>query len=217
MSAPNAPGTIAIRSVAPALRPHWRALRVAVLGTASLLLAATAHVIGGGALPSLGVLALTALVLGLVAVPLTGRRCRTAVLVAVLGVQQSLLHLVFTAVAEQRGCEPSGLVATAHQLGAACAMSMATNMPMDMPMTTAGASWPMILAHAAATAATAWLLARGEAWLWRTAEQVVRVAGTTLTRRVASHRDQLVISRQIVVWTAPAYAVAAPRGPPASR
>ena len=202
-----------MRSMTPALRPHWRAVRVAVLGAASLVLATSAHIIGGGTLPSLGVLALTALVLGLVAVPLTGRRCRTGVLVAVLGVQQSLLHLVFTAVAEQRGCEPSDLVATAHQLGAACAM----NMSMDMPMTAAEASWPMILAHAAATAATAWLLARGEAWLWRTAEQVVRVAGTTLTRGVGNDRDQLVIPRQMVVWTAPAYAVAAPRGPPASR
>ena len=213
MSASNGPRTIAIRSVTPALRPHWRAVRVAVLGAASLVLATSAHIIGGGTLPSLGVLALTALVLGLVAVPLTGRRCRTGVLVAVLGVQQSLLHLVLTAVAEQRGCGPSGLVATAHQLGAACAM----NMSMDMPMTAAGPSWPMILAHAAGTAATAWLLARGEAWLWRTAEQVVRVAGTTLTRGVGNDRDQLVMPRQMVVWTAPAYAVAAPRGPPASR
>ena len=202
-----------MRSMTPALRPHWRAVRVAALGAASLVLATSAHIIGGGTLPSLGVLALTALVLGLVAVPLTGRRCRTGVLVAVLGVQQSLLHLVFTAVAEQRGCEPSDLVATAHQLGAACAM----NMPMDMPMTAAGPSWPMILAHAAATAATAWLLARGEAWLWRTAEQVVRVAGTALTRSAPDDRDQLVVPRQMVVWTAPAYTVAAPRGPPASR
>jgi hypothetical protein len=212
VSAANAPRAVAIRSMAPALRPHWRAVRVGVLGAASLVLATSAHIIGGGTLPSLGVLALTALVLGLVAVPLTGRRCRTGVVVAVLGVQQSLLHLVFTAVAEQRGCEPSDLVATAHQLGAACAMDM----PMGMPMTAAGASWPMILAHAAATAATAWLLARGEAWLWRTAEQVVRVAGTTLTRRVANDRDQVVLPRQMEVWTAPAYAVAAPRGPPAS-
>ena len=217
MSAPIARRTTAIRSRTPALRPYWRAVRVAVLGAASLLLATSAHIIGGGTLPSLGVLALTALVLGLVAVPLTGRRCRTGVLVAVLGVQQFLLHLVFTAVAEQRGCEPSGLDATAHQLGAACAMTVPLDMPMDVPMTAAGASWPMILAHAAATAATAWLLARGEAWLWRTAEQVVRVAGTILTRSVPNDRDQLVIPRQMAVWTAPAYAVAAPRGPPASR
>ena len=75
----------------------------------------------------------------------------------------------------------------------------------------------MILSHAAATAAPAWLLARREAWLWRTAEQVVRVAGTTLTRSVRDDRDQLVVPRQMVVWTAPAYAVSAPRGPPASR
>ena len=110
MSAPNAPRTVAIRSMAPALRPRWRAVRVGVLGAASLVLATSAHIIGGGTLPSLGVLALTALVLGLVAVPLTGRRCRTGILVAVLAVQQSLLHLVFRAVAEQRGCEPSDLL-----------------------------------------------------------------------------------------------------------
>ena len=114
MSAPNAPRTIAIRSRPPALRPHWRAVRVAVLGAASLMLATSAHIIGGGTLPSLGVLTMTALVLGLVAVPLTGRRCRTGILVAVLGVQQFLLHLLFTAVAEQRGCEPSGLVPPQH-------------------------------------------------------------------------------------------------------
>ena len=89
MSAPNAPRTSAIRSMAPALRPHWRAVRVAVLGAASLVLATSAHVIGGGATAFARRTRLTALVLGLVAVPLTGRRCRTAVLVAVLGVQQS--------------------------------------------------------------------------------------------------------------------------------
>ena len=97
-------------------------------------------------------------------------------------------------------------------------MSVPMNMPIDMPMAAAEASWQMIVAHAAATAVTAWMLARGEAWLWRTAEQAVRVAGTTLTRSVANDRTcQLVIPRQMVVWTAPAYAVAAPRGPPASR
>ena len=110
MSAPNAPRAGAKRSVAPALRPHWRAARVTVLGATSLVLATSAHIIGGGALPSLGVLALTALVLGLVAVPLTGRRCRTVVLVAVLGVQQFLLHLVFTAVAGSEAASQSVLL-----------------------------------------------------------------------------------------------------------
>jgi hypothetical protein len=78
-----------------ALRPQWRAVRVAVLGATSLLLATSAHAVGGGDLPALGVLAVTAIVLGLVAVPLTARRCRTGVLLAVLGVQQTLLHLLF--------------------------------------------------------------------------------------------------------------------------
>jgi hypothetical protein len=54
-----------------ALRPQWRAVRVAVLGATSLLLATSAHAVGGGDLPAPGVLAVTAIVLGLLAVPLT--------------------------------------------------------------------------------------------------------------------------------------------------
>ena len=194
-----------------ALRPQWRAVRVVVLGATSLLLATSAHAVGGGALPAPGVLAVTAIVLGLVAVPVTGRRCRAGVLLIVLGVQQSLLHLLFTSAAAHPGCEPIGLASAGHQLGAACAMNGA------MPMPNAGPSWAMILAHAAATVATAWLLARGEARLWRTAERAIRAACSTLTHLLADDRPRLIIIGRMSPWVAPAYALSAPRGPPAAR
>jgi hypothetical protein len=203
-----------------ALRPQWRAVRVAALGATSLLLATSAHAVGGGDLPALGVLVVTALVLGLVAVPLTARRCRTGVLLAVLGVQQTLLHLLFSSAAARPGCDPSGLDAAAHQLGAACGMHGTGPMSVQNtgPMGDAGAtSWTMIVAHIAATIATAWLLGRGEAWLWRTAEQAIRAALGSLTGRLADDRPRLIISWRTSPWIAPAYEPAAPRGPPAVR
>ena len=214
------------RSVA-ALRPQWRAVRVAALGATSLLLATSAHAVGGD-LPALGVLVVTAIVLGLVAVPLTARRCRTGVLLAVLGVQQTLLHLLFSSAAARPGCDPSGLEAAAHQLGAACGMhgaelmSVQSTGPMGVqstgPMADAGTtSWTMIVAHIVATVATAYLLGRGEAWLWRTAEQAIRAALGSLTGRLADVRPRLIISWRMSPWIAPAYEPAAPRGPPAVR
>jgi len=203
-----------------ALRPQWRAVRVAVLGATSLLLATSAHAVGGGDLPALGVLAVTAIVLGLVAIPLTARRCRTGVLLAILGVQQTLLHLLFGSATAHPRCDPSGLETAAHQLGAACAMHGTGPMSMQStgPMAdTATAGWTMIIAHIAATVATAWLLGRGEAWLWRTAERAIRAALATLTGRVADDRPGLILVGRTSPWVGPAYAVSAPRGPPATR
>jgi hypothetical protein len=203
-----------------ALRPQWRAVRVAALGATSLLLATSAHAVGGGDLPALGVLVVTAIVLGLVAVPLTARRCRTGVLLAVLGVQQTLLHLLFSSAAARPGCDPSGLEAAAHQLGAACGMQSAGPMGVQStgPMADAGTtSWTMIVAHIVATVATAYLLGRGEAWLWRTAERAIRAVLGSLTGRLADDRPHLIISWRMSPWIAPAYEPAAPRGPPAVR
>jgi hypothetical protein len=87
-----------------------------------------------------------------------------------------------------------------------------------MAMTDAGTtSWAMIVGHTAATVATAWLLGRGEAWLWRTAECAIRAALSTLTGRVSDDRPSLIIVGRTSPWVAPAYAVSAPRGPPAAR
>jgi hypothetical protein len=88
-------------------------------------------------------------------------------------VQQTLLHLLFGSAAAHPGCGRSGLETAAHQLGAACAMHGTGPISVQStgPMADAGTTWTMIVAHIAATVATAWLLGRGEAWLWRTASR----------------------------------------------
>ena len=161
-----------------ALTPGWRAVRVAVLGGASLALATAAHTIGGGALPAPVVLVVTALVLGLVAVPLTMRRCRLRLLLPVLAAEQVAVHLVLSATVVPTGClPPSG---SHHQILAGCAsgvgMSQSMAEPMTEPMAAAGHGWIMWLGHAAALVATAWLLARGERWLWRVADRIAKAA-----------------------------------------
>ena len=53
-----------------------RAIRVGLLGTTSMTLATTAHLMGGGPLPPVSILIVSGLLVGLVAVTATARRCR---------------------------------------------------------------------------------------------------------------------------------------------
>ena len=106
-----------------------RAVRVGLLGTASMTLATTAHLMGGGPLPPVGVLIVSGLLVGLVAVTATARRCRLRVLVALLAVEQVLLHWLFAAAAAMGGCDAGPLAAGHHggTLGAmGCAAGRAT-------------------------------------------------------------------------------------------
>ena len=189
-----------------------RLIRIGVLGGASMTLAAVAHVLGGGMLPTAGVLLVTGLLVGIGAVTLTTRRCRFGVLAPVLALQQALLHWVFTAAAAvPTSCVPASSGAAHHGSGliAHCAATMHT-MGAGFPMS-GGAMW---LTHGVAVVLTAWLLARGEAWLWRTAAAIVEAATATLTTGPA-------VPPRRPVWTASALALpplamspAAPRGPP---
>jgi hypothetical protein len=161
-----------------------RALRVALLGGGSLLLATTAHLSGGGTLPGPGVLVVAAFVLGLVAVLLTRRRVRLPVLVAALVPQQALLHVLLdTATASAGACTP---VQAAHH-----AMTMLTCMPAH-GMGPMGYAWPMFVGHLVATLGTAWLLACGEAWCWRLVDRVARAAYAAPAARLRRRRPRLV-------------------------
>ena len=44
----------------------------------------------------------------------------------------------------------------------------------------------MLAAHLAATVLTAWLLARGEEWLWRTVDALLRTPGRVRPRAAAT-------------------------------
>lgn len=153
------------------VRGRVRLLRTAALGSASLTLATTAHLLGGGHLPGPLPLIALALLVGTIAVAVTARRCQLPLLAAMLGAEQYGLHAAFGALAETgpSSCLDSGAtghVAAGH-VGLTCAGGVG---PDGTP-----ASIPMLLAHAVAVLVTAWLLARGEAWAWRVAGEMARV------------------------------------------
>jgi hypothetical protein len=192
-----------------------RLARVLVLGGTSLALASAAHLLGGGRLPEPGVLAVVALLLGLAAVAVTGRRCRTATLVVLLAVEQGLLHLVLDAAATagfRCGPEPDRLVAHADPMShlAACAAPVG-EMVGHAP---AAPGWSMWLAHGVAVLATAALLARGEAWLWRVLDRVRDAAAPAGPRPLPEERRVVVaVAPRPAAWLR-RHAPAAPRGPP---
>lgn len=185
-----------------ALTGGWaRLARAGVLGGASLALAASGHVIGGGVLPGGGLLALLGIALALVAVSLTARRLRFGALVAMLAIEQIALHLVFHAATAAVSCAVVAMPGHAMEPATICASG-----------TVSVAGWPMLLGHALALVATAWLLARGERWLWRVVDRVHAYATAHPTRvrrpRPVDHRPQL--APVVLLRWAPA----GPRGPP---
>ena len=187
-------------------RAGVRALRVALLGGGSLLLATTAHVSGGGTLPGPGVLAVAAFLLGLVAVLLTRRRVLLPALLGALVPQQVALHVLFdTAAASVGGCTP---VQAAHH-----AMTVLTCAP-GHGMGPMGYAWPMLAGHLVATLGTAWLLARGEAWCSRLVEGFVRAAYTAPAARPARRRPRATTTALVRALLLRPHRPRASRGPP---
>jgi hypothetical protein len=179
---------------------------VAGLGTAAYGLAVGAHVGAGGGWPGWPVSVMLMALLGVLGVVFTTRRRRLPALLGVLTAAQAALHVLLSLLdAPASSCS---VVATGHHVAAAnCDPSLATAGPVAMAMP----SLPMHLTLVAATAATAWLLARGEAWLWRTLRGLlampapVRVTATPVVR--ALHRAAV---RPTIRWARPDV----PRGPP---
>jgi hypothetical protein len=185
-----------------------RALRVALLGGGSLLLATAAHLSGGGILPGPGVLVVAAFVLGLGAVLLTRRRVRLPLLVAALVPQQVLLHVLLdTATASAGACTP---VEAAHH-----AMTVLTCMPAH-GMGPMGYAWPMFVGHLVATLGTAWLLARGEAWCCRLADRVARAAYAAPAARPRHRRRRPVTTALVRAALRRPQRPRLSRGPPCS-
>jgi hypothetical protein len=177
-----------------------RLARAGVLGGASLFLATAGHVIGGGTLPGAGLLFLTAIGLALLSVTLTVRRLRFGVLLAALGLEQVLLHLLFHASTAAATC--AAVAMPGHTMAATvCGTGTAT-----------GTSWPMMVGHAAAVLATAWLLARGERWLWGVTDRLHRYAATAPGR---VRRPRPVVVAVLAPFLIPSrWALTGPRAPP---
>ena len=149
-----------------------RVLRAGVFGTASVLLAGLAHVLGGGRLPDLGLGLLLVAATGTVAVVLTARRCRLGLLLTALGAEQLTLHALLAS----SGSASCAAMPAVHAGAMTCA-------PVDAaaPHGSTTLALLMLGGHALATVVTAWLLARGEAAVWGLADRLVRAALPAVT------------------------------------
>lgn len=141
------------------MRALFRLLRAVVVASSTVLLAAGAHLAGGGSLPDalvvVGVLALVTLSV----MALAGRRISLPAMLALLGAGQFGLHNAFEILTESASSAPvlSMNAGHAHMLGMVSPQGPAP-MAMDSPS--------MLLGHVLATVVTALLLARGEAAVW---------------------------------------------------
>ena len=185
---------------------RWRLARVAGLGTAAYGLAVGAHVSAGGGWPGWPVSVMLVALLGVLAVVFTNRRRRLPSLFGVLAAAQVALHVLLSLLdAPASSC--SVVDVGHHAATASCDPSVAASGSVAMAMP----SLSMLVAHVVATAATAWLLARGEAWLWRTLRGLLAVQMPV--RITATWRVWLLdreAARPTSRWARPD----APRGPP---
>ncbi len=214
----------------PPLSGAARLLRVTTLAGASLALALSAHVVGGGAMPSPGGLSLIGTAALAVALLLTRRRCRLWVLAATVVAEQTLMHLALP-VSGAVICMPATTgMSLGHRLlggGAACGSGpagiggvlppAASGVPSTVGMSMPGMSMPampdlpMLLAHGVATVVVVLLLWRGETWLWRVVARLLGLPGTgpaSLGVRAA------LWARSVRLRPRSPRRPAAPRGPP---
>ncbi|MBT0994809.1 hypothetical protein KIN34_11005 [Cellulomonas sp. DKR-3] len=168
-----------------------RLLRAALLASLVVVLAAAAHTAAGGLVPSVLALAgLAALVLP-VAVVVTGRRVGPCGALALLGLGQLVLHEGFVLLER---CDAS-LTSSAPTGSALAGSALTTSALVGGPHTGHAAvghvhgcaahvgahtSTTMLAAHAAATVATALLVAGAERGLWRVLAYLAPLLGPVL-------------------------------------
>jgi hypothetical protein len=133
---------------------------------------------------------------------LTTRRLRFGQLLGLLGLEQLLLHLLFHAATASTACTTALMPGHAMSGAVLCAADQ----------TTATGGWAMLVGHGIAVAATAWLLARGEQWLWRSIDRVHHDATAAPARVRRARQVAVAVCRQpvgLVCWI-----TAGPRAPP---
>lgn len=195
-------------------RGAGRLSRIGLFSVAPLVLAGGAHILGGGTLPAGGVV-FAAVGLLLISSCVSVRQCRLPLLVGLLGVEQLLLHLLFTTAESAVKCMPAASTSGPHGAhGGSPGLDSATGVAVGA--CTEGhvmsPDWQMIAAHAVATAITAWLLSRGEAWWWATFAELVHIASARPTRRLPRPTHVFAVRR--CAASRLSLAIASPRGPP---
>lgn len=165
------------------------------LGIAAAIfsLAAGAHVLGGGLLPSLGILAALGVAILVPIAALSGRRFSFPLLIALTGAGQVILHSCFTALSLPGQCLPAVAVGSRHHEPVTCA-GPSTAIPahaVEHP------SALMVTAHLAAVLATALLLAKGDEALFRIRQWLAPLLSILRTPVLPTD------SPKLTIWKAP--------------
>ncbi len=116
-------------------RAPLKLLRSGIVAATVLVLAATAHVAGGGTLPAPLVLAALASVVWLTVTVFTRRQLSLPVLGGILGAGQGALHTAFMALAPAGSCHPVPSVRGGHHHSvslAGCSSEEAASMASGM-------------------------------------------------------------------------------------
>ncbi|MEC3851281.1 hypothetical protein [Paenarthrobacter ureafaciens] len=145
-------------------RTPFHALRSSAIATVIVLLAASAHVAGGGELPTFPVLLALVAVTGLATTFASRFKLNLVAMSALLGASQFILHDAFSAFAPVGVTGPRG----SHHVGTELLTPVLDPAAhLHDPGTAAGAL--MLVAHALATVASAVALSKGEDALWQLA------------------------------------------------
>lgn len=151
-----------MRSLQP--RAPFHALRSGAISLVIVLLAAGAHVIGGGELPAIPVLLALVALTGLAATLATRVKLNFTAMTALLGTSQLALHEAFTALSPVMATGPGN----SHHAGEPLNPLLYTATPHLHELgTTLGTA--MLVGHILATIGSAVILAKGEDALWQLA------------------------------------------------
>lgn len=145
-------------------RAPLRLPRAGAVALTVLTLGAGAHVLAGGQLPALPIMAALAAVIALSAVLLAGRKMTAPTLAAYLSASQLALHQGFTTLSYSSSSLPGAPAHHGITHGSAAATVPEGAVPYGHLAADAGSA--MTIAHAVATLVTALFLARGEDALW---------------------------------------------------
>ncbi len=143
-------------------RTPFHALRAATLATATVALAASAHLFAGGQLPAPGILLAVLALTGLVCTAATRLRLAFPAVAALLGAGQLVLHESFTAFSGTVAGPSAGTAA--HHGPASIPAASLEHVQAHGP--DPALALLMLAGHAAATLLSALLLAKGEDALW---------------------------------------------------
>ena len=152
-------------------RTPFHSLRAAMVSTTIVVLAAAAHVVGGGQLPAPAILAAFLALTGLASTAATRLKLNVPAMTGLLGAGQVVLHEAFAAfstpiAAAATGAGPIGT--PGHHDGVVPLLVPSAGHLQSHPLDSALAL-TMFAGHALATLVCALLLARGEDALWQLA------------------------------------------------